>query len=175
MLHFANRAVLRCTLTLAVVMFVAGAAEARNCRRGNSRNRRCRASSACCQPKSRQPAPSQTAPVLGTPSAAVAPEPDSETGAIGALVNGTITHNAQSLAGGSISFVSRDGTAFSANLDQGGTFTMRLSPGDYTVTIRSLDAEENAVPAKYTDAGTSGLTVTVQDGGRNDFSFELVD
>jgi hypothetical protein len=46
-------------------------------------------------------------------------------------------------------------------------------PGDYGVVI--VGPASRSVPAKYTNAATSGMVVTVSATGQNDLAFNLID
>jgi hypothetical protein len=150
-------------------------AEARFARRVDRRARRHRVATTCVTAKPvAQPTATEPGPALTYDAPAVRPPERPATTDV-VLVTGTLTLNAVPLTGGTIAFVTDDGTANSAEVADDGHFTMRLAPGDYTVTIRSASADENALPAKYSDPRTSDLRATVKGGSRNDFFFDFRD
>jgi hypothetical protein len=92
-------------------------------------------------------------------------------------VNGTVTWDGHPLEKGGLVFgptVNRGGG--SAAIGSAGRFRIALDPGEYVVVVRctdgpdSMDDQGNYIPAKslipekYTDAKTSGLTLSVAPG-----------
>jgi|SaaInlStandDraft_1057018.scaffolds.fasta_scaffold145675_2 hypothetical protein len=100
-------------------------------------------------------------------------------------VSGTINLSGSPLtSGGTVTFVSEDETkTYSGDIDSSGVYTVNASqsgqgalPGNYKVAIQAwdsvpgMDEEGNpvegksAIPEKYSNPDTSGLTATVTDG-----------
>lgn len=92
-------------------------------------------------------------------------------------VVGTVVHAGTPLPSGRVLFASAGNRGGgSAVINPGGRFTVALDPGDYSVAVRCFDGHDqldengNFIPAKsltpdrYTDARTSGLSVTVTPG-----------
>jgi hypothetical protein len=90
----------------------------------------------------------------------------------GAAVSGTITLDGKPLAGGTITFISKDGKVkVAAPIAADGTYAATLGPGEYRVAV-SMEAPKKGdpkeppkklppVPAKYSDPKTTTLTVEV--------------
>jgi hypothetical protein len=96
------------------------------------------------------------------------------------IVTGTVTYNGQQLKSGIVKFVAPNGDFATANIGADGQFIMTdVVPGEQKVayvsgpmSAGSSDAGVNApaakavaVPAKFGDPQTSGVTVTVPDTG----------
>jgi hypothetical protein len=96
------------------------------------------------------------------------------------IVTGTVTYNGQQLKSGIVKFVAPNGDFATANIGPDGQFTMTdVVPGEQKVAYvggpassGSSDGSKGgatekpvAVPAKFGDPQTSGVTVTVPDGG----------
>lgn len=118
--------------------------------------------------------------------------------------SGTVTYNGQPLADAIIvcapKAVGEKAVSATATSDSSGNFSLQAfppengaAPGDYLVTIqKNAKAEtvaakpgshdqpaagppKSLIPEKYGKAETSGLTLTVPEGGKTDIKFELVD
>jgi len=115
-------------------------------------------------------------------------------------VTGTVFHNDQPVEGASVVFVPSGHTyAAAGKTDAEGRFRLQTFgpddgavPGTYRVTVRKVElpdqggsgvsddaerpegAEMWLLPGKYSDAGSSGLTATVDEGGENDIPLQLV-
>ena len=85
---------------------------------------------------------------------------------------GKITFNDVPVEGASIGF-SPNFTGMNARTadtasNENGEFIIQAFPGEYTVAVRKLVSDKtntkNVLPAKYANAKTSGLTVTVAKG-----------
>jgi len=106
--------------------------------------------------------------------------------------SGKVTIDGQPLLKGTITFFSKSGSHSSNSAIENGSFSLNSSasargilPGEYLVSIISEEQEatfddsgkvipaKSAVPEKYVDAKTSGLTATVQKDQKNDFEFPL--
>jgi hypothetical protein len=106
------------------------------------------------------------------------PEPKGEP------VMGKVTYKGQPLAGGTITFVSKDGKAkVAATITEDGTYKATVPAGEYAVAISTEVLKKKAdpkdppkplpkIPAKYGDPQTSGLTVVVKEG-KNEITIEL--
>jgi len=96
------------------------------------------------------------------------------------IVTGTVTYNGQKLKSGIIKFLAPNGDFATANIGADGQFTMTdVVPGEQKVayvggpmSVGSSDGSKSAtaekpaaVPAKFGDPQTSGVTVTVPDAG----------
>ena len=96
-------------------------------------------------------------------------------------VTGTVTYNGQTLKSGIVKFLAPNGDFAMANIGADGRFTMTdVVPGEQKVayvagpmnvgsssegTKGAPAAKPVAVPAKFGDPQTSGVTVTVPDAG----------
>jgi hypothetical protein len=96
-------------------------------------------------------------------------------------VTGTVTYNGQQVQGGIVKFLAPNGDFAMANIGADGQFTMTdVVPGEQKVayvggpmsvgsssegTKGAPAAKPVAVPAKFNDPQTSGVTVTVPDTG----------
>ncbi len=101
-------------------------------------------------------------------------------------VGGSVTYKGQPVTQGEVSFYSKDkGVGATAKLDATGkyTFDQPLAPGTYAVTVLPAPPEAAqpgaapkalaaAVPKKYQDPASSGLSYTVK-GGDNDYPIVL--
>lgn len=104
-------------------------------------------------------------------------------------VTGTVTHNGQPVAAGTVTFVGGDGTLVFSGQITNGRFQLAGSPsspgarpGEYRVCVRppgaSMDEAGNPVepsstiPEKFTEVTTSGLAATVPPSG-GDLTIEL--
>jgi hypothetical protein len=114
-------------------------------------------------------------------------------------VSGTVTSQGKPLTKGTVTFISTDGQRPNATgaISSSGTYTLQTSePGDgavvgqYKVAISDLDPnafntplpgapvqpQKSAIPKKYLDSNTSGLTATVEPGSnRKDFELDGTD
>ncbi len=113
-------------------------------------------------------------------------------------VTGTVTLNGQPVEGVSVGFTPQSGRPASDTTDARGKFTLSTFesgdgavPGTHKVVITepadeaepmpgTPEAEnwvppESQVPEEYQDASTTPLTAEVEEGGENDFTFELTD
>lgn len=113
-------------------------------------------------------------------------------------VTGTVTHNGQPLDGVSVGFLPASGRPASAITDAQGKFTLSTFAngdgavaGPHKVVISESASEPEPMPgtpeaenwkprksrvaAKYTNAEKTPLTANVEDGGKNDFTFDLKD
>ena len=112
-----------------------------------------------------------------------------------APVSGTVQYQGQPLKAGTVTFAPTDGERPSATgtIQPDGTYTLQTTEpgdgavvGDYRVAITDVDSNsyvtelpgmppsvpKSAIPQKYTDPNTSGLTATVESGA-NTKDFEL--
>lgn len=110
-------------------------------------------------------------------------------------VSGTVTYQGEPLKAGTVTFIATDTQRPNATgtIEADGSYSLQTSVpgdgavvGDYKVAISDLDPNDfntempgmplqipkSAIPKQYTDAGTSGLTATVE-SGRNRFDFDL--
>jgi hemoglobin len=87
---------------------------------------------------------------------------DDKNSAGAASVQGHVTFQGQPVGDGTITFV-KNAIKVQGVLAADGTYAVEgLQPGEYAVGIQGVQA--NAVPAKYGDAGKSGLAVTIVNG-----------
>jgi hypothetical protein len=93
------------------------------------------------------------------------------------MVGGKVTLNDAPVSAGTVLFMTDDAHGDSVELSSDGTYSLQLRPGSYKVSVSpppELDpmgdagagaAEgSKAIPKKYHDFGTSGLTAEVSDG-----------
>jgi len=103
----------------------------------------------------------------------------------GEAVSGRITFKGKPLAGGTVTFASKDGkTTVAAAIDAEGAYKAVVPAGDYAVAITTLVPKKKddkdppvklpPIPAKYGDPKTTPLTATVKDG-KNTFDIQLSD
>lgn len=100
----------------------------------------------------------------------------------GATATGTVTVNGQPLDSGLVQlYPVDDGRPAFANVQSDGSFAVAttagisgVSPGTYKVAVQ-YESEEGKLPfaEKYTTASESGIQVTVDESGSNDFAIEL--
>jgi hypothetical protein len=113
----------------------------------------------------------------------------------GVSVSGVVTFEGKPLTKGTITFVPETpgtgGTA-TGSLSSSGAYSLGTAqagdgaiPARYKVTVVSLDSEatmdekgkpvpaKSAIPAKFGNAATSGLTATVEKSGSQTFNFDL--
>ncbi len=101
-------------------------------------------------------------------------DPEQRTG----VVSGTVTLDGAPVQAGTVLFMTDDGHGDAAELRAGGAYTLHLRPGTYKVSVSpppeidplsdqaaGADAAA-AIPSKYHDLGSSGLTAEVE-GGNN--------
>lgn len=100
------------------------------------------------------------------------------------MVSGKVTLDDAPVSAGTLLFMADDGHGDSAELGAGGTYSLQLRPGNYKVSVspppmldpmagpegEGGDAEADAIPRKYHDFGTSGLTSEVKEG---DSTFDI--
>jgi len=88
-------------------------------------------------------------------------------------VSGKVTLNAQPVTGGVIVLTGADGKEVKADLAANGTYKVKdVKPGEYTVAVDTEGLNDPAkpnrayvaIPAKFSSAKTSGLTVEVKKG-----------
>jgi arylsulfatase A-like enzyme len=102
-------------------------------------------------------------------------------------VDGTVMLDGKPVAGATVTFTPRGaGKMAVSKTDAGGEFTMAtprwgegVAPGEYGVSITMEQAGRDGrakwlLPEKYSSPQTSGFTVEVSPGARNEFSFELL-
>ena len=92
------------------------------------------------------------------------------------MVSGKVTLDDAPVAAGTLLFMADDGHGDSAELGAGGTYSLQLRPGNYKVSVSPAAAPDPlsspeggaakaaAIPQKYHDFGSSGLTAEVKDG-----------
>ena len=111
--------------------------------------------------------------------------PSSQEPATGS-VSGKVTLDDAPLAAGTVLFMSDDGQAASAELQQDGTYTLQCRLGQFKVAVTppapkseaeviDAPASDSAgvdIPPKYQDLGSSGLTTEVKEGS-NTFDISL--
>jgi len=114
-------------------------------------------------------------------------------------VTGTVTYNNRPIEGVNVLFTPASGRPASGTTDAAGRFTLSTFDrddgavaGTHTVTIApgsgsgpppmpgTPEAEQarstpSPFPQRYSDPEQSGFTATVERGGENDFSFDMVD
>jgi hypothetical protein len=109
-------------------------------------------------------------------------------------VSGVVTYKGEPLTSGVITFVPVGPTGQPASGNIGadgryeamtGTSAIGVHPGDYTVRVESwssppsmgeggaMDPGTSAIPQKYNDAGTSGLSATITAGDSREVNFRL--
>jgi hypothetical protein len=91
----------------------------------------------------------------------------------GALVSGVISYQGKALAAGEVTFISLDQKApkvLTATVKDGKYAAKGLPPGKYKVVVDG--GKDAKLPAKYSTADTSGLTVEAK-AGANTFDFDL--
>ncbi len=107
---------------------------------------------------------------------------------------GTVTYNGQPLEKGEIAFVNAGGMTAAVSPVVNGAFNLKstashpgIAPGEYAVTVSawkrepgSVDEQGNiiaegepAIPAKYMNYKTSGLSATIENSGARSLGFEL--
>lgn len=92
-------------------------------------------------------------------------------------VNGIVRYEGKPLQSGSVLFAPAvPGDTGMALIETNGSFSVMLAPGDYTVAVRCYKEDATAserdvytpptslIPERYTDAKTSGLTVSATGG-----------
>jgi hemoglobin len=84
-------------------------------------------------------------------------------------VSGKVTYKGKPLPAGTVAFHSKDGKAISTKLSEDGTYAAEKVPaGEYNLAVETDSAKGSpkyvAIPAKYADPKTSGLTYTVKKG-----------
>jgi hypothetical protein len=100
------------------------------------------------------------------------PEPKGEE------VSGKVLLNGAPLKAGSVTFASKDGkTTVATPIAEDGTYLARVPQGEYTVAIGPPKVKDPknpppAIPAKYSDPKTSGITYTVT-AGKQTFDLDL--
>jgi hypothetical protein len=97
-----------------------------------------------------------------------------------ATVSGTVTFSGQPLPAGSVSIESPQlGIATSAQIQDGQYATDRAPTGNVVVGISTSSVKYGnppkyvAIPEKYADSGTSGLTVEIKPGANENVNFDL--
>jgi hypothetical protein len=90
---------------------------------------------------------------------------DEETGSL----KGKVTFNGKPLPAGEVAFIDADGGKKTAPIAEEGTFAVTgLKPGKYKITVATSKEKAKdkfvAIPEKFADASTSGLTYEVQKG-----------
>ena len=96
------------------------------------------------------------------------------------MASGKVTLDDAPVSAGTLLFMGEDGHGDSAELGAGGTYSLQLRPGTYKVSVSpaalpdpmaapeggapKTGAEAVAIPEKYCDVGTSGLTAEVKEG-----------
>jgi len=102
-------------------------------------------------------------------------------------VAGTVKYNGSPVTMGDVNFVSKTGAAAMAKIDEAGGYKVdgKLEAGEYKVYVTPPSPEPPVpgvappplppfpVPAKYRDATTSGVTVTVKPGRNDDLPIVL--
>ena len=107
------------------------------------------------------PAPPKTA----TPGSKTPPPPKGDM----ATVTGRVTLGGKLLAEGAITLTGDGGPAITDGIEADGSYTIQnVPPGSYKVTITGW----KGLPAKYSAANTTPLTLSVQKG-KNDHDFNL--
>ena len=95
-----------------------------------------------------------------------------------ATATGTVTYNGTPVTTGQLNLLSKTGAGAQAKIGETGDFTIagEIEAGEYTVFVTPPPPEPQApgagrakprtftVPAKFRDAATSGVTVTVKPG-----------
>jgi len=99
-----------------------------------------------------------------------------------ATVSGKVTLNEVALSAGNVLFMMEDGHAASAAISTDGTFATNCRPGNYKVAVTPPElidplagggaAGRVAIPSRYQDLGSSGLTAELKEGG-NEFNIKL--
>jgi hypothetical protein len=112
--------------------------------------------------------------------AGFAPADDKKTEPKGEEVTGKVAFNGKALPVGTVGFVSKDGkTKIETLIAEDSSYKAVVPAGEYVVTISTVVAKKKddkkeppkvpvlKIPAKYGDAKTSPLTVTVKEGKNN--------
>jgi len=102
-------------------------------------------------------------------------------------VTGTVKHNGQPLKSGTITFMPVAGTTSATGEIADGEYSLSTTtpgdgapPGDYKVSVTAweklptmTEAGVPAVPEKYMNASTSGLTAKIEAQGSQEVNFDL--
>jgi hemoglobin len=96
-------------------------------------------------------------------------------GAKQASVSGRVIYKGNPLPSGGVTLVAAGGKKYSGALQGDGTYEVKgLPPGEYAVAVHNASVKSSItpIPARYFDAQTSGLRVTLTKGANN-FDIEL--